>query len=391
MYFYKYQSINALSLMMLKRGEVFFASSEELNDKHECRPKYLFQGSKEVWLRFIDYVLVELCVRYRLYPNPEEATKLLSLAPKIYKAVFNKTRKRKLEFTEVVVLLTESIPLSFTREFSHTERQYILDCFRDFTEAHLLKEMHEPKYICSFSTNAINPTMWGHYGNAEKGIVVIYESDDGYVDVKSTLCNLSGFRNKGSVIELGLYNNERLRLEEVKYSRTPAKINAFSRLIHKFCYTAAEADYDVPESLSSDVAPMEENSVGLVKFTDWKYEKEVRLFFPTYGPLPAELRCLQINQHLIKGIIFGASVSESDKRKVIAAGYHFTSTTDTRHGFTFFQAIESHDKYEIRVKPIGIIEDQSILDQLRITPMSELSQHQQAYMTRIHHEIEERN
>lgn len=34
MYFYKYQSVSPLSLMMLKRGEVYFASASELNDEH---------------------------------------------------------------------------------------------------------------------------------------------------------------------------------------------------------------------------------------------------------------------------------------------------------------------------------------------------------------------
>lgn len=269
--------------MMLKRGEVYFASASELNDRHECRARYLFNAPKDVWVRFVDYVLCKVCSEYPLYRSIQDAYKLIKLAEPIFEAGRSRIKKRNLTIYDAVLLFKYGFDNALGEEFSPDERKKIKQCTEHYLLALSENELLENKHICSFSKNAINPTMWGHYGAAETGFVIIYESSDGFVDVESSLSNLSGYREKEEGwTEIGSYANERLLLQDVNYSNRPCKVNAFEKLIHKFRYSEREDHYDVPESLLGVIDRMEENKVGLVKYTDWKYEKEVRLLFPAY-------------------------------------------------------------------------------------------------------------
>ncbi|HHF3063157.1 TPA: hypothetical protein ACVOYM_004572 [Vibrio diabolicus] len=231
MYLYKYQSVSPLSLMMLKRGEVYFASASELNDRHECRARYLFNAPKEVWIRFVDYVLCKICSKCRLYHSPQDAHKLIELAELIFESGYSRIKKKNLTVYDTVQLFNYGFDTALGEEFTPEEKKKI----KQYTEHYLLglseSELLENKHICSFSKNAINPTMWGHYGAAETGFVVIYESSDGCIDVESTLSNLSGYREKEEGwYEIGSYTNESLMLKDVSYSRQPCKVNAFERL-----------------------------------------------------------------------------------------------------------------------------------------------------------------
>lgn len=60
-YFFKYCSPDSLRFGMLARGELFFASADELNDGSECRPRYVLKGSAELWYRFAYMLLLDAC------------------------------------------------------------------------------------------------------------------------------------------------------------------------------------------------------------------------------------------------------------------------------------------------------------------------------------------
>lgn len=393
MYFYKYQKAEKLELMLLKRGEVFFASQEELNDRHECRPKYIFNGSEDVWGRFTHYILVRICVRYKLYPNPEEAQKLISLHHTITKIIYTHTKRKNIELAETAKIFYEALKESFTDAFSQPEKKFILSCFIKYMDSELRTELHEEKYICSFSRTATNPTMWGHYGDAEKGFLIIYQTDDNHVEVNSTTRNLPGSRTRddSEIIELGLYDNEKIELKKVTYCKPPPKVNAFHRLIPKFHYTEIEDHYDVSELLYDEIKIMQEDKVGLTKFIDWKYEREVRLIFPTYESLNKSFRCLQIAKTHIKGIIFGSKISKQNKESILMACIHLQSTAMIDHAISFFQAIESDQSYQLRIVPLGLLEDDYI-HHMRATPLipfKTLDKDQQELLTTMSKEIEE--
>ncbi|QDE30045.1 DUF2971 domain-containing protein [Shewanella polaris] len=384
MYIYKYQSVSPLSLMMLKRGEVYFASASELNDRHECRARYLFNAPKEVWTRFVDYVLCKVSSKYPLYQSPQDAYKLIELAEPIFDAGYSQIKKRNLTVYDAVQLFNYGFEAVLGENFSPEEKKKI----RQYTESYLLglseSELVENKHICSFSKNAINPTMWGHYGAAETGFVVIYESSDGFVDVESTLPNLSGYREKEEGWhEIGSYNNESLMLKDVIYSRQPCKVNAFERLIHKFRFSEREAHYDVPESFLGMIDQMEVNKVGLVKFTDWKYEQEVRLLFPTYEELPSEHRCLKVNSCHIKGVIFGPKTSDSSKERVLMACAHLLELAKDLPSLAVFQALESHDSYSCQVAPVGMVSKFFSSKLLPLTEYERLNLDQKEYLGKL--------
>ncbi len=384
MYFYKYQSVSPLSLMMLKRGEVYFASASELNDRHECRARYLFNAPKDVWVRFIYYVLCKVCSEYPLYRSIQDAYKLIKLAEPIFEAGRSRIKKRNLTTYDAVLLFNYGFDNALGEEFSLDERKKIKKCTEHYLLALSENELLENKHICSFSKNAINPTMWGHYGAAETGFVIIYESSDGFVDVESSLSNLSGYREKEEGwTEIGSYANERLLLQDVNYSNQPCKVNAFERLIHKFFYSEREDHYDVPESLLGVIDRMEENKVGLVKYTDWKYEKEVRLLFPAYEEIPSEHRCLQVNSRHIKGVIFGSKTSDSSKERVLMACAHLLEFTKDNPSLAVFQALDSYESYSYRVSPIGMVSTFFSSKHLPLKEYKRLNSDQKEYLDKL--------
>ncbi|CZU59726.1 Uncharacterised protein [Enterobacter hormaechei] len=89
MLFYKYSSIDNLSISMLRNGEVFFASPNELNDIHECKPQFIFNANKEVWERFIYYLIVQVCLKLNLEHNSPLAISLLAFKNEILRSLLN--------------------------------------------------------------------------------------------------------------------------------------------------------------------------------------------------------------------------------------------------------------------------------------------------------------
>ncbi|MEZ8288045.1 DUF2971 domain-containing protein [Vibrio sp. 10N.237.312.B06] len=384
MYFYKYQNVSPLSLMMLKRGEVYFASASELNDRHECRARYLFNAPKEVWERFVDYVLCKVCYESPIFRSDQNTYKLIKLAAPIFEAGFSRIKKRNLTIYDTALLFNYGFDAVLGEEFSSEKKKILKQCTESYLLALSESELLENKHICSFSKNAINPTMWGHYGAAETGFVVIYESSDGFVDVESTLSNLSGHREKEEGwYEVGQYASESLKLKDVNYCKQPCKVNAFERLIHKFRYSEREAHYDVPENFLSMIDRMEENKVGLVKYTDWKYEQEVRLLFPTYEELPSEHRCLKVNSRHIKGVILGPKISDSSKVRVLMACAHLLELAEGKLNLAVFQALDSHDSYSYQVFPMGMVSKFISSKHLPLTEVERLSPDQKLYLDKL--------
>lgn len=389
MYFYKYQKVGSLELMQLKRGEIFFASPSELNDRHECRPIYLFNGSKEVWRRFIHWILVELCFKYNLYSTPEEEKKLISLHIPMSSSVYSNVKGRSIEYAEITDLLPSCLSNSFNQDFTQPEKKYILRCLLDFIKTHFKNALWQDRYICSFSMTATNPTMWAHYGATERGFITIYKANNNYVEVKSTT-NLAGFSTDNETIATGNSNTEKLELKKVVYRKNPAKINVFHRLIPMFHYTDFEYQYDVPENLISEIKSMEESNVGLTKFTDWKYEKELRLLFPTHFPLNKAFRCLQVEHTQIKGIIFGSKTSEEDKHEILMACQHLKLISSTQNHFAVFQAFESDQTYKMNIEPLGLLNENYMHynNTIPLIPLNELTQSELDYLIAMHKDIQ---
>ncbi|EJU9973761.1 DUF2971 domain-containing protein [Vibrio alginolyticus] len=313
---------------------------------------------------------------------------MVKLAESIFEGGRSRITKKNLTVYDTTLLFNYGLDTALGEEFSLDEKKKIKQCTERYLLALSESELLESKHICSFSKTAINPTMWGHYGASETGFVVIYESSDGFVDVESTLPNLSGHREKEEGwVEIGTYTNESLMLKDVNYSKQLCKINAFERLIHKFRYSEKEDHYDVPESLLGMIDRMEEDKVGLVKYTDWKYEKEVRLLFPTYEELPSEHRCLKVNSRHIKGVIFGSNTSDSSKERVLMACAHLLSIAKDKTNLAVFQAVDAHDSYSSQVFPIGMVSKSFSSKYLPLAEYERLNPDQKEYLDKLRKSI----
>jgi hypothetical protein len=138
-------------------------------------------------------------------------------------------------------------------------------------------------------------------------------------------------------------------------------VNAFHRLIPKFSYSESEDHYDVPLLLGGDAKDKEEYRVGLVKFSDWRYEQEIRAFLPVFGTLPPDLRVMQVSPENIRGVIFGPRMSERDKvRAVLCCHLMRESCTNSDSQplseFAFFQSMQVLDRFDLSIMPVGILD-----------------------------------
>lgn len=249
MLFYKYQSVSPQSLSMLKHGEVFFASPQELNDTHEAKPKYIFRGDEDVWQKFVYLVLFEICIILKLNPNSELSSKILSLRGRIINQI-KSTEKRSFEYQEMVRNLFLFLKNSIPTDWEEKEIKLILASYNYYTNNILETQLGELIYIAAFSMSAKNLTMWGHYGEAEKGFCLVYESLNGCVDIESN-CDLfvGCWGDENSTQTIGHINKTSVKLNKVKYSKNPARINGFGRLSKHFFYSEQESHYDYREEV----------------------------------------------------------------------------------------------------------------------------------------------
>jgi hypothetical protein len=393
-YFFKYQSVNLPSLMMLKRGEIYFASPEELNDSNECRASYYFQGSSEPWDRLCHWFLTEIYIRSSNIEVKDFVSELAWSENSLYKIIKPSVLNRHVSIDKLNEIILAGIEeLLSNADVESAVGESVLSYANTVLSS--LSELSKltPKYLSSFSRSSKNPTMWGHYANADKGFVIIYETHDEHVEVKSSFNYLYGSREvkkdfgslgEMEITEIGMYDNERLKLEDVQYRKRPVKLNGIKCLIKKFHYSEQEDQYDYHVTLESQTKAMEEDLLGLVKFTDWKYEKELRLTFPSFDEIPSDSRCLRVSKKHIKGVIFGEKMSNADKEKIVRSCAHLKMESlkknDKSFSMAFFQSIKNNESFKMDALPIGILSDkyypQSKVLSLPITRFNKCSESQ---------------
>ena len=399
MYFYKYQKPGNLELNMLRRGEIFFASVGELNDASECRPRFVLNGTKELWTRLAQFILEEVCLRLDTHErmNRDEIRKLLGLSSSLGSLLKKHVRNLDFGLENLDALFRQVLADALQDNVSALRSQLILDSSREIIRREIPRLLREPTYITSFSKNAKNPTMWGHYADAERGFVIVYSTDDRTIGVCSPIKMLHGTRPLGEDqigdYEIGIYDEDRLELKTVKYGRKPPKANAFHRLIPRFSYTEAEDHYDVPLLLGGDAKDKEENQVGLIKYSDWKYEQEIRAFLPAYGTLPPDVRVLRVSLENIRGIIFGPQMSNQDKDRVILCCHLMRESSAIPDGqslpeFAFFQASQLLDRFDFQISPVGVLDGLYFGDGLPIKLMKDVDETTARALRKMSEEIE---
>lgn len=354
MYFYKYLKADNLSISMLRNGEVFFASPKELNDAHECKPQFIFSADSEIWTRFIYDILSNVCLLLKLKPKSNLAYQILSFKDPLLLSILNNRKTKAIDYDTLLNKLKDSFGREAIENLVFIDARNAIRAFNAYLQNDLDSKLNNSYYMTSFSKSATNLTMWGHYGNAEKGFAIIYESQDGNVNIESSIERFpSHQKTKEGTILLGISKHSSAPLIKVDYKNKPVRANGFRGLIPKFFYSNEESDNDYSQDLLARIPEYDENNIGRVKFTDWKYEKELRLHLPVYEELDPPLRCVKIAPQHIKGVIFGSRTSDSDKRNILAACYLLKKNQKKETSLFVFQSRSIPSQYKINVTSIG--------------------------------------
>lgn len=343
---------------MLRHGEIFFASPKELNDIHECKPQYTFNATAEVWAKFIESILLETCIKLDLHPYSELAKQIRALKKDMLPLIMNGRKSRCLDYGNLRDKLFGIFNYLAITKLPYTEVNNVLAHFDSYITKDLDDMLNGHYYMSSFSKSATNLTMWGHYGDAEKGFTIVYESTDGKVKLETDLTIFTSFKhNQDSSVTIGLSTNTTTNLKEVIYKNKPVRANGFINLMNTFSYSEQESHYDYPAELSSTLKKYNEDDVGWVKYTDWKYEKELRLHLPLYDTLPPSLRSIRVHAQHIKGIVFGSRISEGAKKDILASCYYLKKSHTKTTEIYVFQATPIRNQYKINVTTLGRVSD----------------------------------
>ena len=221
---------------MLRRGEVFFAATNELNDANECRPNYILRGSEDLWRRLAHHVLEEVCLQDRYFNKTtlEQIRQVLELSQAVGTLLKKYAANRDIGVKQFRENFTSALKIVLLEKSPELRPQLLVPLADSFIKNDLWSLMEEGKYIASFSLDAINPTMWGHYAGAEKGFVVVYGTEDSKSSCQIAATYLARRQASWAMPrshEIGIYQEDQLELHAVKYSLRPPKVNAFHRLI----------------------------------------------------------------------------------------------------------------------------------------------------------------
>jgi hypothetical protein len=384
MLFYKYQKSGHLDFNMLRRGEIYFASAEELNDASECRPRFILKGSEELWQRLAQYILEHACFGsdYFLNEKKNEIRQILDLSVVIGRQLKKQAGNKDFGIEALGSAFRNTLKSCGSEKLSPFLLRITEHQMNSFIQEELPRILLDEKYIASFALNATNPTMWGHYSDAERGFVRVFGTDDGKVKVLSEINILRGTRPSKigitDVTEIGSYKDESLELKRVQYGKEIPKVNAFHRLIHRFSYTEQEDHYDVPLNLGGDAEQKKEGLIGLVKYSGWRYEKEVRAFFPAYDSLLPDVRTLRMGMENIKGLVFGSKMTLENRARAVLCCHLMKQSRSSEIGaeyeFAFFEAQQTADKFDFVIRPVGILDGNYYGRHLPLKPVRELDE-----------------
>ena len=362
MLLFKYFPATPLALSMLRRGEIFFALPDEQNDPSECRCDYVIDGPIESWVRLIHstfYYCLSHCNLVH-YLEPELVDEVFSAQKAIATMMRKSVRGKAMRYEDVYPSFANAISAYLSDKLSEKQVSILCQMVKWVICEKYNAKLSDDKAVVSFSKSATNPTMWSHYAENQKGFCLIYDAPNLELSVKAQANILDGFREVdfrgiGMITELGHYQEETLKISPVIYKKSPPKVNAFRYLANQFKYSEREDRYDVPESIRDSGRSFQESEIGLVKSTDWKYEKEMRAFFPQFKKLPSSARCLEVKKNTIKGVILGPNCAPETTKKIVTALYLYQGEIPPGDKICVFQAKSQTGTFSLDINLLGIV------------------------------------
>lgn len=362
-FFYRYQSINELTLGNLKRGEYLFSSPSELNDGNEGYPKIILQGDKEAYLRFSYWMLCrcsEEIVRFNTHEISESGQIFSFIAQEISK-LSSKQPLQVQGFKKLVRSAVENLKLHDDPVLS-----VLVSNLDDYLVELLLVDINRKYSTLSFSKSPFNPTMWGHYAEADKGLVIVHESKDNEIQVQLpidtfvTIQKVSQEINGNSVEinEIGTSKRGELKLQSVSYRKSRPQINLIHWFSHKFFFSEAEDHYDYPAEFSAKQASKDYEKFMLYKSSNWRYEQEARLILQGLDGYKRVMNTKENRIAIVGGItavILGRRIPRLSAERVVSALKHLVQGTNSLNPKTviILRLDADENRFEYKLKVIG--------------------------------------
>lgn len=346
---------------MLSRGELFFASENELNDGSECRPQYVLKGSPELWGRLANMVLMDACSYSQGRTNAHLGA-ALGLTDSLASILKAKAGKRDLDFEQLWPLIQAELPTHLHGIQLGVPPNEFMGLIKKACDL-ARHRLTEPTYMTSFSKTACDATMWGHYGGAERGFLLAFHAPDGLLRIRSPISAFFGSRpdDATGLRTIGWYSFAEVDLLPVLYRSAPQRFNAFHRLIQHFNYSEVEVHYDVPLLLPGDAPARKEAQFGLVKAANWRYEQELRAFLPATHELVPEARCVNFDWTQLAGLVFGPKMPKTDKVRAVVCCHMLQAARQIQEPrsdpFFFLQASQQSRTYQMAIEPVGVLDD----------------------------------
>ena len=381
--FYRIRTIDSLldKYKELENQEVFFQSTDKLNDPMEGFMDFIFKGDEVVWKSLITHFVFcfqQVAFTYKVIEEKIQLNnkiipikQILDLSKKQFyfdllgdsnKNKFYQFIKKDSITREDLRAFLKEINYSFLQDFVFLEKeifkndnlknlQFILNFYSHYLEA--IEQFTYPRiYIASFLEEPSNSSVWGNYGQNHTGVCLIFETNDEmYIP----------FIKQGLELKKVYYHGD---FEEINFFESLGKIP--EPLVKNFYIDENKNKSRFYDTVLNNQEEWRKSfwnryeTNKLVKTKDWEYEKEYRIVFNglTDCEIDEKDRKLKYDFSCLKGVIFGIKTPQNKKDEIIdiiKSKCHENNISD----FEFYQAFYCKESKNIQHKKldINIIDD----------------------------------
>lgn len=287
---YRFRTCSERSLSAFYNDELWFANGSTMNDDFDAR---LYYDKKKIkgWLGSLLSEDGELKAVEKLITMEQPPKKLLELIPNA-EYIFKCLKKASKE--QVVNILNKLI-------------QYLLENLDAALKNTTEQVQHKTKFAC-FTQKIDSDMMWGQYSNNATGFAIEYEfGNKNTITYSDTNMQIHVWGNLFPVI----YDNK--RLDTTDYATYLFQIQILKGMAQSigFPYNASWLNAVVPcpdEFMATKLA--------IKKYTDWKAEKEWRMFYSTDNTLLANEEHSCVIQKP-SGVYVGRKISKINQKIIV--------------------------------------------------------------------------
>ncbi|MBF8442339.1 DUF2971 domain-containing protein [Serratia ureilytica] len=302
MYLFKYYRPDFFFDKAIRYNELYFSSTEQLNDPNDLKTSYFFEDRVDLWQRLLESE-VSLGVKNLKDFLDLDGDRLAKKLCQIFlgssidgsieelQSLFTKYNSKVATAISLHIKKSDLIDHGLFEDSEESISRLVSLCSNEIRER-VLKGLRVGVYSVSFSINALEPMMWAHYSAGFKGCVVIYHAPKNIIPLK---------RN--------IYSDE--------YINYP---------IDSVEYRNHEKHIPILQSVLTDDLAIRKTL--LVKNKFWNYEKEKRIFLTkryltqSLGRFNFALsndnsdRIYHHAPSLISGVIFGPNFDKQKKESI---------------------------------------------------------------------------